>query len=255
MSVYDALHVDNREKIYIHNEIFKELANNKHFSTNNLVFIYAYYCIICYLFRYCKYGNGLFFTNEDIKEMLGYQRKYTGVDYLIKKGGVLDHIGFTDCIRDYPIEYTVEDGFINFEMYSDLDQETKRCINMGRNFYIKKPVKAFYRAEESIDEQVYDGTYYDISNTHVFDICIFVDMMKKGLSTNEFYVYQFLRHKCDLFKSGYNASYQQIESEIGVPARTLKRVNLKLEESGYVLIIRDDPKGKDTLPNTYKVKR
>jgi hypothetical protein len=254
-SLYDALLIRNHEKVYIQNKIFFDLARNTLFSTKNIVFIYAYYCLICYLFRYCKYGQGRFLTNEDIKEILGYQRKYAGVDYLIKRGGVLDHIGYTECIRDFPLQYKLESQYVEFKMYSELEQETKKVLDMPRNFYIKKPIMAFYKDESSSQNKIYDGTFYEIENTHLFDISILVEMMVSGLSLNEFYIYQFFRHKTDLFKSGYSASYERIEKEVRIPVRSLKRIILKLEEFDYLNIIRDIPKGKETRPNIYEINR
>lgn len=248
---------NKHEKVYVPNEIFRDLTEDNQISTNNLVFLYTYYCMISYLFRYCKYSQGKIFNNEDIKEMLGYKRKYSGVDYLIKKGGVLDQLGYTNTIRDFPLKYIFDasEKRLEFEMYSELDKETMEVLNMPRNFSIKQPVKAFYKDVESKIEGIVDGTFFEIENTHEFNINKYIQFIEDGLGLIEFFVYQFLKHKCDIHKMGYNATYEQIEAEINIPVRTLMRTNLELEKFRYVQIIRDVPRGKETLPNTYRIKK
>ncbi|MFB5759082.1 helix-turn-helix domain-containing protein [Paenibacillus medicaginis] len=257
---------NDREEIYIPNEIFKDIFNSEQLkSAKSIAFTYNYYCLITYLYRYCKYGQGEFFTSELIKEILGYAGNNKTLDYIIKKNGILDCLQYTLTMRNFPISYEMGDyNILNFTMYSDLDLETKIIINMSKNFKIKYPVKAFHRTEESRDENLNDGTFYDISNTHLFDINIFIDMVgNEEIGTIGFYLYQYLKYKNDLFKGGYTVSFEKLEKECGVSKNTIMKYSNLLESKGYLDVInngyRDDHRENDEgnskhmFPNTYKV--
>lgn len=248
-----ALQPNTHEKVYIPNEIFTDFNKNEQISAKNIAFLYTYYCLITYLFRYCKHSQLMYINNDVIKMVLGYAQGYDRLDFLIKKGGILDQNGYTESIRDFPIQYKMEDRWIEFEMYSQLDAETKEILNMPRNFHIKYPVKGFYRTEESKLEGLYDGTFYEIENTHLFDVNVFIKMMDDDIGVTGFYIYQYLRHKNDLFKQGYNIGREQLEKEIGIPSRTLSDYIKVLETKGYVDVERSVNKGVRTNANTYRV--
>lgn len=184
---------------------------------------------------------------------MGYSNDYDKNDYLIKKGGTLDQIGYTRTLRDYPIQYNYQDGFVDFQMYSDLDQELKKLLNMPKNFSVKVPEKAIHRTGDSKSDVIYDGTFYDISNTHQFDVGLFIDMMEQNIGVAGVYIYQYLKHKNDIYTEGYNIGRYQLELELKVPWRTVHDYIRKLKDGGYIQVIGDVGKGEKTAANTYKI--
>lgn len=258
--IYDLLLPNEKEKVFIPNETFKDINKIELFkSASNIAFTYSYYCLITYLYRYCKYAQGQFFTPELMKEMLGYAGNNKTLDFIIKRDGILDCMQYTETIRDFPISYEVGDyHFLNFVMYSDLELETKKVVNMPKNFKVKYPVKAFYRNVESKDDEIYDGTFYDVSNTHLFDVYTFIDMLgNQELGVVGFYLYQFLKYKNDLFKDGYTISYKKLESETGISKNTICKYSKLMENVGYLRVINNgykngDDDNKEMLPKTYK---
>lgn len=256
----ELLSPSDKEKVYIPNEIFKDFQNRELFnSASQTVIAYCYYCLISYLFRYCKYGQGSEFNPETLKEILGYAANNKKLDIIVKKGGSVDLTGYTETIRDFPISYTYgEIDGLQFEMYSDFDAETKALLAMPKNFKIKKPVKAFFRDVESEKEGIYDGVYYEINNTHLFDVLTFIEMMcDKGLGISAFYIYQYIRHKNDLHTEGYAASLYRLEREIGLSVDTLNKYLKKLEQRGYIEVERAEfdkrKEFKDRIANTYRL--
>lgn len=242
------LQPNTHEKVYIPNEIFDDFNKNEHISAKNVAFLYTYYCLITYLYRYRKYLNGTFINNDVIKEIMGYSKDYKKVDSLIKKGGVLDLSGYTESTRNIPVDVKRVEDWIEFILYSDLDKEMKQHCQLPKNYYVKKPVKGFIRWEGEL------GTFYDISNTHLFDINLYIEMMDQGIDTTGFYIYQYIKHKNDMYKEGYNIGSKQFEKEIKVSARSIHDKIKILEEKDYLGIKREDNKGEHTKANTYKIK-
>lgn len=245
------LQPNNKEKVYIPNEIFTDFTKNEQISSKNIGFLYTYYCVITYLYRYCKYSTGEFINNEMIKQILGYAKENKKIDYLIKKDGVLDQMGYTKTIKDFPIGYRLDSQYIEFDMYSELDRETRKLIPMPKNYHIKYPVKAFYRYEDNI----YDGTFYDIANTHLFDVQLFIKMMDDDISASEYFIFQLLTHKNDMYRNGYSIGLKQLNREINISERTLIRYIDKLEQNGYIKIVREECKAANTKANTYIIQK
>src|SRR5205085_6833882 len=87
--------------IQIPNGIFKKLSSNiknRNGSTNiqQTSFAYAYIVMNAFLYKYAHFvdvDNGTYIQNADIKGLLGYNKVTKTIDYIIKKGGVLDMIG------------------------------------------------------------------------------------------------------------------------------------------------------------------
>jgi predicted transcriptional regulator len=107
-------------------------------------------------------------------------------------------------------------------MISEMEDEVREIIrkSKGRNYKIKVPVKALWRNDESEIENVYDGTFYDISNTHEMKFDVFMECMhNKRLGVIGFYLYGYLKYKCDQHGE-FNSSVERICEEVGMNKNT-----------------------------------
>lgn len=229
---YNELHnlfnYDEKEtSLYMPNEIFKDLQKYIK-NTPHIAFAYTYIYLITWLYRYAKHFNvEVVLDNKKLKEVLGYSSKNQTMDYLIKKGGLLDEIEYLDSTRDYVINWQFNkstDEALSFFMFSDIDREINDYFpSVPKRFFLKKPLKAFYRViEEENDEYEIAGTFYDISNTHniPFEVFLFCVSNSK-IGCTGFYLYAYLKHKNDIFESGYDVSIEELSQSIGVARRTL----------------------------------
>jgi hypothetical protein len=208
--------------IYMPNEIFRDLQNNIKKSLH-IPFAYSYYYLVTWLYRYAKYGS-INVDNKDMKEILGYNKDYKPVDYIIKKNGILDLMEYTYTAKDYPISWEVNDNYLNFSMLSDFDEETIRTIKetKSRKYTIKFPNKAFFRTKESQEDNYEDGTFYDISTTHLVPFEVFTFCMdKKEIGCTGFYLWSYLKMKNQIFTNGYDISLPKLSKQTGISYRTM----------------------------------
>jgi hypothetical protein len=218
----------HQKHIYMPNEIFEDMKSDID-KAPHIAFSYSYYYLISYLYRYCEYEGQ---TQSIIKEKLGYNPKEKRVDYLIKKDGVLDKIGYTQTTTNYPIGwYMDEDSFVQFETIDDYKKEygTSSIIS-DRNFKVKYPVKMFHRSEVSLGDLVLDGTLYDVSSTHKLEYKMFqLCMSEEKLGTMAFYIYGWLKHKTDVFGE-YAVSGRKLAGELGMSEPTLFKYTKEMED-------------------------
>jgi hypothetical protein len=189
---------DKDVKVCLPNEIFHNLDNIvcPNFSFRHRAFAYSFYYLCCYLYRNAKYGSIHPLSNLysiQLLELMYGDRK--SVNYITKRNGLLDQIGYTESENDFPINIVVENGqLVDFEMYREQDMLIKYAINVPKNFICKKPVKAFKR---ELDNPFYDGTnngtFFEYENVHWIDFPIFAKCMSMGSKGIEiFYAYGFL---------------------------------------------------------------
>ncbi|MFB7303548.1 hypothetical protein [Heyndrickxia sporothermodurans] len=249
---------EQETNIYVPNEIFKDLQNNFK-KTNHIPVAYCYYYLISWLYRYAKYGS-FNIDNKKIKEILGYHQDSKGIDYIIKKNGILDLMDYTITTKDFPISWTFEDGLLKFDMLSDFDDDMQKTIKetKSRKFTIKFPVKAFHRTKESEDDNYEDGTFFEIDNTHLvpFEVFMFC-MSKKEIGCTGFYLWSYLKMQNQIYEKGYDVPYNQLAIELGIPKMTmvdslkaLRQYNMVnvIHNQEYFCVILDDNKRK---ANTY----
>jgi len=232
------------EKVYIHNEIFSELQSTNQFkSATNIAFAYCYYCLICYLFRYCKYGNAYWFTKEILIEILGFAGNNKTFDYLIKKNGLLDRINLTDTISDFPIDHKFEEGEdLTFLMFKSTSMADREIFKFPRKYTVKKPITTFYRTIDSQQNGYLDGTYYDISNTHPFRIHNFIDIISNdSLGGIGFFIFQFLSFMYTKFPKGYSATISKLSESLSLSHGSISKYINNLEQGGYINIERPQP--------------
>lgn len=246
--------------IFMPNEIFQDLTCID--KSTHRAFAYAYYYYTCYLYRYALFNQSddSKITQKDIKQKLGYNPNEKRIDYIIKKGGVLDTIGYTQTTTDYPLMYVWDEGneepqFITINEYkSDLKANDSDVLINDRNYKIKFPVKAFFRTPEDNQNGNLNGTFYQIQNTHRIPYAVFEELMTcKELECAGFYFYAYLKMKCDAFQGNYKRSLYYIGEELGFSKATTNKYLKALEERS---LLATDHKtftkgGSDS--NTYRV--
>lgn len=159
-------------------------------SNQHQEFIYSYYWLLVYLWRYAKYYQHTV-TQKDIKQLLGYNPNEKRLDYLIKKNGVLDMVGLTEHELDYPVSWNQKgDGELSFTMLSEFSRDDQRIIksNKPQKYSMKSPVR-------HIGNGIDDGYFRNIEETHeipayVFKIC----MENESMGCAGFYLFSILKY-------------------------------------------------------------
>jgi hypothetical protein len=239
ISLIEQLQYDERESpVYMPNEIFVDLHRDDLRGSNHIGFTYTYYYFISWLYRYAKYGQVIGINVADIKKILGYNSKYTEIDAIIKKGGILDQMDYTYSSTDYPMMWIYDGYDLTFDMFKESDKDTKKrhYAKHGRNYKIKVPAKGLHRDQESEDCGIVDGTFYDVSNTHLVPFDIFIRCMEnsKKLGCTAFYLYGFLKNKCQWYNGKYNSSVERVGENTGMGTNTADKYLLHLKESGLI---------------------
>lgn len=217
------------------NEIFSDLKEEMD-NGNHIAFAYTYYYYITYLYRYCEYidGDGYPVTQERIKEELGYSPTNKKINYIIKKGGILDTKRYTETTTGIPMYYEFEHDIIEFITSKDI----KNQLNGAnfRNFKIKKPLKAFFRSNDAIRSNIHTGTFYAVENTHRIDHSILKYL--PIINCAGFYIYGYLKHKNDIYGTGYQRSAEKIAQELNFSQRTVRKYLDLLEKCSLINIDR-----------------
>ncbi|MED4228118.1 hypothetical protein [Neobacillus cucumis] len=226
---------ENESKIFLPNEIFDDLTGNVTKNSLHLTFSYSYIYLTTWMYRYAKHisvTNG-FIDNGKVKEILGYNATTKGLDYMTKKNGLLDQLGYTKTVKDFPTHWTYDEfEGIEFGMYSSY-KDYLSYLNLSRKFNIKLPVKAIHR----YNNEVLDGTYYEFENTHsipfeVFMFCIANDK----LGTTGFYLYSYIKRMNDMFPDGWDVAFDKLAKVTGVPASTLERYMDELRRYNMIIV-------------------
>jgi len=217
--------------IQIPNGIFKKLSSNiknRNGSTNiqQTSFAYAYIVMNAFLYKYAHFvdvDNGTYIQNADIKGLLGYNKVTKTIDYIIKKGGVLDMIGLTETINNYPIRFfnhpTERINNIPLREYvtiKDIDNTDShydiiKGIVKNHNYAVKEPTFLFEYDDDN-------GTLYEFSNTHKITLNEFMKFIfNDSLDNIDFMMYCFFKSKCKGLKHDMNAiGLNYIVNELGI---------------------------------------
>lgn len=220
----------NPMQIQMPNEIFTDLTSANFKSWKHKAFAYSYYFLVTYLYRTTLYGT----TPEDYCQdsiMKKIVARKSSFDYVTKKNGVLDKMGYTKSTSNYPISFYMKDGILEFGMIKDLKKQVDAYTpTMGNRFAVKEPVKALNRFNED-----YSGTFYDMQNTHLVTVQRFVDIITHpDLGYVGLYVYAYLSMMGDKFRDGYQISNKALSDVIGCNEKTLSKYTRKLEECGFI---------------------
>ena len=224
----------------IPNEIFDDLINSSIKSFRHRAFAYSFYYLCSCLYYNAKYGTIPLYNLYSLQliEMLYGNRK--PINYITKRNGVLDQMGYTASENDFPITCNTENGFLmDFSMYSDLPKEQRDQMNVPRNFICKRPVKAFYRNPHDV---YYTGTFFEFEKTHRIDFRIFIKCIADSrYGFEDFYVYAFL-FVFEQFINSKSIVYKNyIASSLNLSMRTLNRILSNLTKLNLIKI--NDDKG------------
>lgn len=231
-----------KRHIYMPNEIFEDLRDNIK-SAKHVAFAYSYYYYVAYLYRYCEWCKDEYVTQSLIKEALGLSSIEKRVDYIIKKDGVLDTLGYTETTVECPIEWELD----------VMNSLTFTITSITENGYkIKCPTKCFFRSKATRGKNLLDGTFYDVYETHKINYEVFEKCMDNDeLGVNAFFIYSYIKHKNDLFGS-YNITLEQIKDEILMSHPTFRKYASVLNDNKLLKIEGDRAKGFKGIANSYK---
>ncbi|WP_150284749.1 hypothetical protein [Rummeliibacillus sp. TYF-LIM-RU47] len=226
-------------KVFIPNEIFKDLQKSE-IKSLHVPVAYCYYYLTNWLYRYTKYDVP-FIDNKQMKEILGYHKDQKTIDYIIKKDGLLDQIGYTQTVKDLPLlwEFDEFEG-LKFSMLSEMDEFNQKYIkeHLSRKYSIKYPVKAFERAyddEGNIDQE---GTFYDVSDTHCIPFEVFIYCMSnEKLGCTAFYLYSYISRMNDKFDEGWDIPIKKLIEETNIPKKTLERYLDQMKQYKMIEVI------------------
>lgn len=250
---------EQESKLFLPNEIFGDLKANMKKSIHIPV-AYSYYYLVSWLYRHAKYGN-ILIDNKIIKEVLGYHRDQKDLDYIMKKNGLLDEIGYTETVKDFPVVWELDEvEGLKFTFLSEMDDYFQEDIKsrLSRKYSIKYPIKAFERVVDEEGNIEQEGTFFDISNTHCIPFEIFMFCMDNdNIGCTGFYLYSYIKHMNDIYSGGWDVSIDNLSSETGISKKTLTRyldqlnlyqmVTTKHNQEYFCLAL--DPK--DRKANTY----
>lgn len=222
--LYDKLKfADGQSVHFMPNEIFCDLQKNIKKSPH-IAFAYSYYYLISWLYRNTKYYDCRIDV-KTIKSILGYSPTTKTINGIIKNGGSLDKLGYTEHSSNYPLSWSFDEfGDPDFTKLNDLDDLDKNEIRkkMGNRFTMKTPIKHFHRDEVDIEYEMKTGVFYDVSNTHKIDFEVFIHCMSiKDLGVTAFYLYGYLKMKNQIFSSGYDVTMPDLCEETKLSYQSL----------------------------------
>lgn len=236
--------------VQIPNSIFSEIERGifeykGKKDVRQVAFAYTYILSVAILYKYCKFvdvDNDTYTQKSDMKKFLGYSKTTKTVDYLIKKGGMLENIGILETSKDIPIYYNSkfrkdDIGDYDFMMMSEVDDDDKELISKivkNRNYEIQKPIFLFCNDGDL-------GTLYDYSNTHRVEVRELVEMINKGFDVVDMLIYFYIKSRCKInVTSRRRLSLSIIFSDIGIGNNAFYSRIDKLQKLG---IIKVDHKG------------
>lgn len=253
-NLIEYMHRQDNYTIYTPNEIFEELKRSN-IKPVHLPFAYSYYFLVSYLYKMCAYDE-ITPSQKEIKEWLGFSGNNKTIDYIIKKGGILDQLLYTQTTTDYPVSYHKDEyDDIEFDTVQNEDDYMKELYRSRHSarYIIKYPVKCFSRYPVD-DLNCLDGTFYQMFDTHRTELATIQFMLSHSeLGITGFYIYQFLLYKCDKFPEGYNGTYEQIHNETGMSIKTLTRYIKKLETYNCITIQRNH--NRNMKKNSYTINK
>jgi|SRR5699024_8920484 len=248
-------------KHFMPNEIFEDLQANISKSPH-VAFAYSYYYLTSWLYRNAKYGEKLpiNINTKTIKQLLGYTPTNKTLNYIIKKEGTLDTMGYTKNDWDYPVHWSIEDKQVRFTTISDVDDQQWNIIHGSRrtDYEAKYPVKHFYRDPEDMEIDELTGVFNDVSDTHMVPFEAFMQCMSiDELGTTGFYLFSYLKKQNQHFVDGYDASLDRLSRETGIPRMSINRYITSLKEYNLIKVVHNQEffslgiKAKDRLASTY----
>lgn len=251
----------NESKNYMVNEIFDDLKENIA-NASHIAFSYSYIYLCTWLYRYTKHFNVNTFDNAKIKEILGYDSNNRTLNFLIKKGGLLDGMEYLESTRDYPVSWILSDEMnLEFTMSSDFKEMKDYLPEVPKRFFLKRPEKGFARIiEEEGKEYEAAGTFHEVDNTHNIPFEVFLYCMSNvDIGCTGFYLYAYLKHKCDIFEDGYDVPLLTLSTDTGISETGINKYLGELKSYRMIGFIHNQEffaigmRSEDRKANTYTV--
>lgn len=205
-----------------------DIKNNRHKT-----FAFSYYCLVSYLWKYSKYSTQKIGV-QDIKRIMLLGEGDKRIDYIIKKGGVLDLFGFTETTRDFPVATTFdENNIICVKTLKDLDNETSKAFlsQCDKRYTCKKPLPQYSRNGKA-------GLMYskdDVIPVSVFELTRTILCPEIGF--DGFYVYMFIKYRCKMVAySDLKIFYAELEKHIGYKKRRIRELINALSTVGMIKV-------------------
>lgn len=230
---------DKHGKVFMPNNIFSKFSDKeifvtrkknrttgewemKNYKTPHVAEAYSYLYLNTWLYRNAKYGamDGQFTTVGGLKELIGYSADNKTLNYIISKDGILDGLGLTKTLKfkEAPLTYTMEEGFVDFSLYSQYEGTDGIDLNFGSKTF-KYPVFAL----EDVDGEYGYGTFNggldggNIANTTHVDFEVFKKCMTNtNLGCTAFYIYSYLKSRCDMNNGVIEVGLDKITERTGV---------------------------------------
>lgn len=212
----------------IPNEIFNDLTNSSIKSFRHRAFAYSFYYLSSYLYRNSKYGTLSLSNLYSLRliELLYGDRK--PINYITKRGGVLDAIRYTSSENDFPISCVIDSTLTGFNLYSELSEVEKEQFVVPSGFICKKPLKAFYRQN---DDDYCTGTFFEFENSHRIDFTIFARCISASrYGFEQFYIFSFLSAFEHFINSKPNVYKSYIALSLNLSPKNLNRILSNLEK-------------------------
>jgi hypothetical protein len=292
---------DFNRNIFMPNEIFSDLVDCKEFkpkiskvkcsdgqirsyekeaNANHIAFAFSYVYLASYLYRYARFiyfdGKKQMFIDDKLMYMIcntsPNSRGKNGVNYITKKNGLLEKMGYIRKQKDYPVRYYYTDILGNriehfdYKQIYDIEFTMKSEVELPSDYpceprarKINYPVKAFHYDEETERDNYYDGYFYEVFYTTKINIQTFIYCMsRKELGTIGFYLYCFLKSKCDYYKGDYISDINNFVKETGIGKSKLIETLKILEKHNMIsnthnTFVTNLPSYKKVPANTYSV--
>jgi hypothetical protein len=181
------------DKVYLPNEIFNDFQSSLFKTNMHRAFGYSFYYLCSYIYRNVKFKKVHLAKNlysQNLLAILGANQ--SKLNYITKRLGVLDEIGYTLSINDYPMDFIQDiNGLVDFEMASECNEELRKYLKYPPSFVCKYPKLGFYRQDGDTE---YTGTFFYFENTHTIEFPVFAKCMCESKDSYElFYLYGFLK--------------------------------------------------------------
>ena len=238
--------LENEKYIFMPNDIFERLENNKFMSGRHKLFSVVYLYVICWVYRYGKsidiYKNNNNFS-EIIKEISGINRGEKRLDYIISKNGVLDILKITKTINisKTPATYNL-DNFTKFVTFNTVEEYVKEGL-------MSKPPNRILTKEPLIGTRnrvvngvTYLGTFQDVEYTFKFSMKDYIYMssvLNLNFETIGFYLY--LMSLSSKYGGVIKRSRKGMAKDIGVTEKTITKYKKILKEHGLIREYYDKP--------------
>lgn len=221
-------------QVYINNSIFTDLLKCQELNQiRQKAYAYGYYCLTTYLYRNAKYQHFLL-KQPDLKEILGYSRENRDLDFISKKNGLLDMLGYTETITDFPVR--LDNGrLIGFVMYRDAKNNFLHNNNVPSNYKVKFPIKAFYKDEKSKEKGYLNGSYYDATDCHRFDINSFFECISdEKIGCVGFFMVSYIKLLGTSLRTGSYSNTKDVRDSLGLSKKTFEKYINLLAKAGLL---------------------